>query len=68
MVEKQLKEALKKTDYPHSQFFILYGDRDTRKGGYAILELHTPGQSQKSVFENSDLPLEKGLFSSYRIW
>ncbi len=68
MAEKQLKEALKKTDYPDSQFFILYGERDTRKGGYAIMELHTPGHSYKSVIENSDLPLDKELFSSYRIW
>ncbi len=68
MTENQLKETLKNTDYPDSQFFILYGERDTREGGFAILELHTPGQSYKSVLENSDLPLEKDLFSSYRIW
>lgn len=68
MVKKQLKETLKNKVYPDSQFFILYGERDIRKGGYAILELHTPGQSQKSVIENLELPLEKDLFSSYRIW
>lgn len=68
MVQKQLKETLKNIDYPDSQFFILYGDRDRRKGGYAILELHTPRQSQISVIENMELPLEKELFSSYRIW
>lgn len=67
-VQEALDQILKNTEHPNSQFFIMYGERDVRKGGYAILELHTPGHSYKSVFENSDLPLEKGLFSSYRIW
>lgn len=32
MVEKQLKETLKNTDYPDSQFFISYSERDKREG------------------------------------
>jgi hypothetical protein len=64
-VEQKLGELVNRVD---SQFYILLGERDQRVGGYAILELHTPGHSHKSVFENAELPLEKGLFSSYRIW
>jgi hypothetical protein len=68
VVQGALEKILKNTEHPNSQFFIMYGERDVRKGAYAILELHTPGNSHQSAFESLDLPLEKGLFSSYRIW
>ena len=67
-VEKKLGELMNRVEHPDSQFYILMGERDMRAGGYAILELHTPGHSYRSVIENADLPLEKGLFSSYHIW
>ncbi len=67
-VEKKLGELMNGVEHPDSQFYILLGERFMRVGGHAILELHKPGHSYRSIIENADLPLEKGLFSSYHIW
>lgn len=66
-VRTALYEQIKDGGYPNSQFFIYYSDRYARKGTYTIMELHLPGHSHRLRVEEADLPLEKELFSSYRI-
>lgn len=66
-IEAELLKLIAGKDLPNSQFFILLGDRDMRVGGYAILELHKTGESNRDLLENSVIPMEKELFSSYHI-
>ncbi len=67
-LQNHLATTLQQLKGENSQFFLLYGDRDTRKGTYAILELHAPGESKKEQICSSGLVFEGALFSSYRIW
>ena len=63
-----LVEKLAAIECTTSQFFVIHGDRDTRKNHFAVLELHQPGQSQRDKIANLDLLWEPKLYSSYRIW
>lgn len=67
-LEKQLIKKLKSLSTNDSQLFLLYSDRGTRMGAYAILDLHASGKNCKEAIMNSDLKLDASLFSSYRIW
>lgn len=66
--EKQMAKKLRNLSKGGSQLFLLFSEGGTRKGSYAIMELHQSGQSQKEAITDSELNLEPRLFSTYRIW